>query len=783
MWNRIALFILRNRYYIISILAVATVVLAYFARQVQMDYSFARFIPHNHPKNVEYRTFREMFGEDGSLMFLAVENNPLFELDFYNSWYTLGEKIKEVDGVDDVVSIAHTYYLEKNTAEKKFELKKLYDGLVPSQQFLDSIAGVIYNMPFYEGILFKKNDDVTMLVVHINESKIESKKRISIVNDIENLAKKYESETGRNVYISGLPFIRTYKVIAISKELNKVLTYSVAVLIVVLILLFRSVYYVLFPFLLSGIGTIWALGLMALLDYKITILTALVPNIIVIISITNCVYLLNKYFSELKKHGNKIRGLSKVIEVIGYTVFYANLTTAIGFGVFYFTGSSILEEFGLVSFMMVVLVYCLSFTFTPIALSFLPLPREKAMLHLDNPVMIKILSFFENASVQYKALTYSITIIVIAGSVYGASLLKTQGFILDDVPHESIAYRDLKFFEKKFSGILPVEILVDTRKKGNAMQMTTLKKIEAAQDSLAMHPLFSRPVSAVNVIKFATQAYFNNNPKHYRLPKDNVLTPELSFIMQYLNNSSKEKMRFSGSFTDSTRRMARITVQIPDIGSHRLDELIAELNKMLIPLFPHEDFQLSYTGTSIVALEGFQYLTNSLAYSVGLALLVIGIIMGSIFRSFRMLLIAMMPNIIPLAFTAGIMGYLGIPLKPSTVLVFSIAFGLSVDYTIHFLAKYKQELKRHKWDIAKTISNTIHEMGLSMLYTSVILFFGFCTFLVSEFDGTKYLGLLVSITLAAALFSNMMLLPALLLSFDKIEDMRNKLRLRRKKYL
>ncbi len=778
MWYKLARFILRNRYYVLSIVVLATAVMGFYAPRVEMDYNFGKIIPQREPANLEYQKFRQKFGEDGSMMVIAVENTPLFELEFYNKWYEFGKKIDSIADTDEVISIAHIYTLVKNKELKKFELKVLCDTPAPNQEFLDSIAEKVYGLKIYEDVLFKEDQNVTLLAIRINEKKMASKRRITIVDEIEALIAKFEESTGKNLHVSGLPYIRSYKVKATSDELKRMLIFSVCILVVVLLVLFRSFNAVMFPVLLSLIGITWALGLMVLFGYKITILTAIVPNLIVIIGIPNCVYLLNKYYTEIRKHGNKIRALSKVIEVVGFTIFYANLTTAIGFGVFYFTGSSVLEEFGLISFIMVVLLYCFSLTFIPIVLSFLPLPKTRAMMHLESKNMLFVLDFFQLASVKYKNVVYALTIIIISVSAYGFTLLFSQGYILDDVPHDTIAYRDLKYFEQRFKGVMPVEILIDTKKKGGALQMSTLKKIDAVQDSLYAHPLFAKPSSMVNALKYATQAYYNGNPEQYRLPKDNFLTPELGFILQYLNNSDKGNAQLSRSVIDSAKQVARITVQIPDIGSQRLGELRATLDKIIKPIFPDEDYNITYTGTSIVALEGYKYLNNGLLNSVGLALLIIGIIMAYIFRSFKMLLMAMIPNLIPLFLTAGLMGYLGIPLKPSTVLVFSIAFGMSVDYTIHFLAKYKQELKRHQWDVPKTVSDTINEMGMSMLYTSIILFFGFGSLIISDFDGTKYLGLLISITLIASLFSNMVLLPALLMTFDKRINFR--LRLRRK---
>jgi predicted RND superfamily exporter protein len=778
MWYKLARFILRNRYYIISVVALSTAVMAYFVPRIEMDYNFGKIIPQKEPAYIEYEKFRKNFGDDGSMMVVAVENTPLFELEFYNKWYELGKKIDSIPDIDEVVSITNIYVLEKNKEEKKFELKILCDIPAPNQEFLDSIAEKVYGLKIYEDVLYKEDQNVTLLAIRINEKKMASKRRIAIVDEIEQLIFEFEESTGKNLHVSGLPFIRSFKVKATSAELKRMMFFSVSILIVVLLVLFRSFNAVMFPILLSLIGITWAVGLMVLFGYKITILTAIVPNLIVIIGIPNCVYLLNKYYTEIRKHGNKIRALSKVIEIVGFTIFYANLTTSIGFGVFYFTGSSVLEEFGLISFIMVVLLYCISLTLIPIVLSFMPLPKTRAMMHLESKNMLFILNFFQHISTNHKKLVYAVTLIIIIASAYGTTKLYSQGYILDDVPHETIAYRDLKYFEQRFKGILPVEILIDTKKKGGALQMSTLKKIDEVQDSLFANPLFAKPTSMVNALKYATQAYYNGNPNQYRLPKDNFLTPELGFILQYLNNSEKGNAQLSRSVVDSAKQVARITVQIPDIGSQRLDELRATLDGIIKPIFPAEDYKITYTGTSIVALEGYRYLNNGLMFSVGLALLIIGVVMALIFRSGKMLLMAMIPNLIPLFLTAGLMGYFGIPLKPSTVLVFSIAFGMSVDYTIHFLAKYKQELQRHQWDVAKTVKDTINEMGMSMLYTSIILFFGFGSLVISDFDGTKYLGMLISITLIASLFSNMVLLPALLATFDKRINFR--LRLRRK---
>lgn len=782
MWHNIARFILRFQYPLLAIVIVGTLIMAYFAPKVQMDYNFGKIIPVKEPANLAYQAFKKQFGEDGSVLVIAVENNPLFEKEFYNQWFSLGKKIDSIEDIDEVVSIAHLYYLNKNKEEKKFELKVLCNEAAPDQNFLDSIAQKVYALKFYEDILWKKDNNVTIMAVRINEKKMASKRRITIVTEIEDLVKKFEEQTGKNLHISGLPFIRTYKVKATQKELYRVLIISLTVLIIVLLLLFRSFLAIAFPILISVIGVVIALGLMAVLDYKVTILTAIVPNLIVIIGIPNCVYMLNKYYIEIRKHGNKIRALTKIIEFIGYSLFFANLTTAIGFGVFYFTGSVVLEEFGVISFVMVMLMYTITLMIIPIILNILPMPKDRAMMHLESKNMAWTLRVLENAGINHPKKVYAFTLVLIAFSLYGTTKLYTQGYILDDIPKDEIAYRDLKYFEQRFKGVMPVEILVDTKKKGGATNMGFLKKMNEAQDALFANKLFSKPTSMINALKFSTQAYYNNNPNQYRLPKDNILTPELSFIYQYLNNSgNKSGSQFSKAFIDSNKQLARITVQIPDIGSQRLPELYATLDTILNPIFPKDEYKITYTGTSIVALEGYNYLVGGLVESVLWALFIIGIVMFFILRKPKMLIMGMIPNLIPLFLTAGIMGYFNIPIKPTTVLVFSIAYGMSSDFTIHFLNKYRRELARHQWDVAKTINDTIFDMGFSMLYTTIILCLGFGCLVVSDFDGTKYLGVLISITLFSSLFSNLVLLPAMLMSFDKPINLRFKLKLRRRK--
>ncbi len=773
MWYPIAKFILRYRTLLGVFLILSTVLMGVLGSKIQTDYEISRVIPEDHQSMKDLRSFLAEFGQQGNLMVLAVEHKPLFDLKFYNRWKTLGDSIQSLDGVGQLLSIAHGISLGKDTEERKFVVQKFPAQAPTTDAEVAAIEEEWKRMPFYHGLVYNEGSDVTVMVIPLQEKKLELKAKLALERRIEAMADNFEVSTKTTVHRSGLPVIRTYRLELIQRELAQVLIVAVIVLIAVLMLLFRSVTVVFFSMVVVGIGVVWTMGFLVIFGYKINILTALIPNLIIITGIPNCIYLINKYHSEYAKHGNKVRALANMITRIGYTTFFVNLTTAIGFWVFCFTGSRMLEEFGLIAGIMTALLFFISLIAIPVIFSYLPVPKARHIKHLDRKALQGSLNQLDSVTQKHPKGIIAISIVVMLVSGYGVTLLKTRGYILDDVPKSSDAYRDLKFLEKHFTGVMPLEILIDTKEKGGVMKPANLKKIEEAQESMSNSEFFGKPMSVVNGLKFITQAYYNGNPERYRLPKTGGLAPEGTFIFTYLQNTGNDTTQqgqgsIINNFMDSTRSIARISVQIPDIGSNRLSELYAALDSIFLPIFPKDEYNVSYTGTSIVVMEGNAYLTQGLVSSVISALALIAGIMAFMFRSVRMLIISLIPNLIPLLLTAGLMGYWDIPLKPSTVLVFSVAFGISVDNTIHFLAKYKLDLERHLWNIPHTISFTLRESGVSIIYTSLILFFGFSTFIASNFDGTKYMGLLISITLIASLFANLLLLPALLLMFDRV---------------
>ena len=761
MWQGISRFILKFRVVLLIILAVATGFMTYKAFQVKLTYGAIKLLPQNHPILEDYSTFQRTFGEDGNVMVLGIQTPRFFQLALFNHWHRMGNTIAEIDGIENVVSIAHLSHLVKNKEEKRFEITPVVSGDIKTAREMDSLKNFIYSLPFYSNLLYNKESGASVMAISFNRQKLDSKKRIEIVGKITKLCEEYELDHREEIHLSGLPFLRTLRTTKIADELKLFLILAFIITSIILFLLFRSFSAVFFSLLVVIVGVVWSLGLIVLLGHKITLLTGLIPSIIVVIGIPNCVYLLNKYHIEFRIHGNKIKALSRVIEKIGHVTFYTNLTTAIGFSVFYFTRSKMLVEFGAVAGIALAAIFLISLILIPVVFSFLPDPATRHFGYLDNRTLVKALAIFNNLSANHRPKVYLVSIVLMAVAVFGIFQITTNGYILDDVAIESDEYTDLKFFEQNFKGIMPFEILIDTKKRGAAKKLSIIRKVEEVQQHLDTYSIFSKTISIPDGLKYANQAFYNGKPAAYRLPS----ALEKNFVFSYLG-ATKDDENVTNAFTDSNAQVIRISAQVADIGSEQMPLMLDSLRVQVTSIISNPDYDVTYTGASLVAMTGYNFLIKGLLNSVALALLLIAVIIAYLFRSAKMLILALIPNLIPLLITAAIMGYARIPLKPSTVLIFSIAFGISVDFTIHFLAKFRQEFMRHNWGISKTVQISLNETGVSMIYTAITLFFGFIIFTASEFGGTINLGLLTSVTLVVALFANMILLPSLLISFE-----------------
>ena len=763
MFTWLARIILRNRLIFTILFGLLTIFMGYEATKIQLSYDFAKILPESDPDYQAYIEFKKRFGEDGSVMVIGVRDTAFFTKDKFNDWYQLGEDIRKLDGIEAVISCTQVYTIQRNDSLRKFDIKPLMSAPLGSQADVDAIREQLYAMPFYEGFIINKETSATLMAITFDKKKLNTHSRLDIVHGIKQKALSFGDKHKVDMHLSGMPYIRTEITGKVVHEMKLFLLLAVLVTAVVLFVFFRNLQVVFFSLIVVMVGVVWSLGTIALLGYKITILSGLIPPLIIVIGIPNSILLLNTYQSEFERHGSQARALARMVQRVGLTTFLANVTTAIGFFVFYFTDSSLLMEFGLVAALNVMATWLISITLIPIVFSYLAPPQSKHMRHLQAPRLNQFLAQVDKWVHHHTKWVYISVVAIIAVAIYGTAHLSTVGYVVDDLPKQDPVYVDMRFFEKNFKGVLPLEFSINTMEDGGALQMSTLQKINRLQKMLSKYPEFSRPLSVVDGIKFSYQAFNDNDPKFYVLPGALQLAEMSEFV-----GDMKGKGNMFRSFLDSNRQITRVSVQMADVGSVRMAELVKEIRPRVDSIFPKDKYKTTITGNSLIFLEGNDYLFTNLMESILLAIVLITIIMVTLFMSVRMILISILPSLIPLLITAGLMGFFGISLKPSTILIFSIAFGMSSDQTIYFLTRYRHEMRQNPvLSISRAVTMTIRETGVSMVYTAIILFFGFLIFAASGFGGTSSLGKLLSVTLLMAMVSNLILLPAFLVSLER----------------
>ncbi|MFT6971545.1 MAG: putative RND superfamily exporter protein [Roseivirga sp.] len=744
-------------------LLIFTVFMGYMARDVKLAFNFNTAVPETDENYKYFLEFKKNFGEDGNILVLGVKDSSLYDLEKFNKFYTLNKKLESIEGITNVISLATLKIITKDKEDQSFVLQPLIPEIPKSQPALDSLMLSAINQKFYSGQMMNVENGATLILITMDRLVLNSKLRNDVVHEIQEIGAAFTADSDIELHYSGMPFVRTIMQEKTASELQLFIGLSIAITALILFLFFRSWTAVVFPLIVIGVVVTWVLGTVGILGYDINVLTGLIPSIIIVIGIPNSIYLLNKYHQEYAKHGNKMRALSLMIRKIGLVTLITNCTTAIGFLVLITTNIKLLTEFGLVAGLNILATFIVSMVLIPGIFSYLPPPKPAQLKHLEFKFMGKFLTLLDLLVHRHRYRVFIGAAIVVGFSFFGISKLYSVAYMVDDIPEESQLKQDLYFFQDNFSGVLPLEIVIDFGKPRSSLNARNLRKVERLENGLDSIEFVSQPVSIVSFAKAVRQAYYNGDPKRYSLPSPS----DRNAILSYLSNQDDQEGLLN-SFVDTTGQIMRVSLKTWDLGSVKMDSLITNVIEPRInEVFGDDtDVKTSVTGSTLLFVKGNKFLVENLQLSLLLAFIIIAVIMGILFANVRMIIISLIPNFIPLLLTAGIMGYLGIPLKPSTALIFSIAFGISVDDSIHFLAKYRQELFANNFFVPIAISKSIKETGASMLYTSIVLFFGFVIFVFSDFGGTVALGLLTSLTLMFAMITNLTVLPALLMVFD-----------------
>ncbi|MDD2820694.1 MAG: MMPL family transporter [Flavobacterium sp.] len=766
-WELIARVVLRNRILMLSIIVAITALLALQWKNIHFTFTEANMLPDDNIANVEYNAFLNKFGEEGNLIIIGVKDKTFFTPKAYAAWSTLMNSLKQEKAIDLVISLNDLKKLQKNDSLQKFELVPFVDqSKTVDKVYLEKIKKELFNdLPFYEGLLFNKRSGSIRSAIYMDKKIVNTKARKEfILEKLVPAVEKFEKETNIDLRVSGMPYIRTLNAKTIVDEISIFIGASLLVTSLLFFFFFRSFRATLISMIIVIIGVMWSFGFLGLLNYEITVLTALVPSLIIVIGIPNCIFLTNKYHQEYKVHRNKAKALQRVTTKVGMATLMTNLTTAIGFATFVASNNQLLLEFGVVTAINIMALFFLCIIVIPIFHSYIPPPKDRHIEHLDRGYVKTFMDWILR-NIKYNRFSiYVVAVSLLVISIIGIYEMRISGSLIEDMPKKEAFFQDIVFFEKEFDGVMPLEIMIDTKRKKGVMKLSTLKRMEELETTIDEIPELSKPISIVNLVKYSKQAYYNGNPDYYELPT----SQEQSFILSYAKNATKNsKDNLMKSYVDATGQYARITTFMRDESGDNMPKIEAEIRKKADKLFPPDRYHVTITGKALVFQKGTGYLLDNLLSSLIFAFFLTALLVAFMFRSVKMVLVSIIPNLLPLLLTAGIMGFLDIPLKPSTILVFGIAFGLSVDDTVRFLAQYREELKKNNWKIRKSVYATFSDAGLSMFYTSIVLFFGFSVFMLSSFGGTIALGGLISLTLLFGMLSNLMLLPALVLTLNK----------------
>jgi predicted RND superfamily exporter protein len=778
-WNWIGRSILQYKFPLLGFILLLTIGLGFKASQIQLSYELAKILPASDERFQLYEGFKKKYGEDGAVMVIAVENPQIFSPVEFQAWRNLSNEVKKQAGIKNVLSLATLPELYIDTVEKKFKTRPLLDStLTLNESNLANFKFKLGQLPIYKNFLYTEDLRTHLLLITLDQKVINDKGRITLVRKIKNLGEQYQAKMKHTVHMTGMPFIRTEYTSQVTKELSLFLGLAILVTSLILLFFFRSFQVVFFANIVVLVGIVASLATIVFFGFKITLLSGLIPPLIVVIGIPNVIFLLNKYHETYLTGKSKEESLIESASKVGRTLFLANLTTSIGFGVFAFTGSALLVEFGIVAALNVMITFFVSLVLIPIFFSFLAPPQQRDLAHFESVRVNKFLNRVDIWVLHHRKFIYGFISIVLVISFYGLSKIQAVGFIVDDLPRDNAIYTDLKFVENRFKGVMPFEVNIDAFEKGRALTPELLAKIKRTEKLVAKYPEFTQGLSILTATKYLYQVYRGGDPKYFTLPG----IDELAKLKDFQSSLDGKNNNLFAGFIDQEKRFTRISFQMQDAGTVRTKQLFDEIQHKIDSIFrtdietgellPKGDkrgYQADVTGHSVIYAFQTEYLQVNLIESTITAIILICILMALLFRSWKMVLISTLPSLIPLIITAGLMGYFGIALKPSTILIFSIAFGISSDGTIYFLTRYKEEWAKNNQNVQKAVQTTILKTGVSMFYTAMILFFGFFIFTASTFKGTQALGILVSVTLLMAMICNLILLPAFLLGLNKKE--------------
>lgn len=742
----------RNNIIILSVMAVITIVMVIFATKTKFDYNFEQFFPKAGEETKFFNEFRARYGSDNDFLILAFDNKEsIYEVDFLNKVDTITNQLKELPHVEHVQSPTQmNFFVKEQFLGTVFEVPYLHKDsahLLPN----DSIKISALQSPV-KNFFAKDGKGLYILVKH--EDQLNDQAAFELLSGIDSLLKTNQTDAYKGGRIVG----HTYYIELMERETLIFVGSSIVLIVIFLIISFKSWYGVLIPFAIVASSVIWVIGFMGIIGIPLNLVLNIMPTILMVVGISGVVHFLSKYLDKLREGYEKTEALRLTIKQIGKALFFTSSTTIVGFLSLSTANIPAIVQFGIITAIGVAITLILALTVLPSIINLMRKPRLKEVKVRGTIWEEKLHTFFTKVT-NGKWIILGISAVILGVSIYGTLQIKTNNYIMEDLKDDNPLKAGYDHLEAKYNGARPFDMnieVLDTSK--NAFSKDVLIEVEKLQRFIETNHETSVLFSPVNIIKEINVTQSNGNFEKYEIPSGKKLKKA---VREFDKNQDKANLSF---ILSEDRKNMRITGTMGDIGSFESDKRNEVMYQFIKDSINTELINPRLTnGPHLMQLNN-QLLTKNIFTGLLIAFIIIGIIVGITYKSFNMIVLSLIPNVVPLLMVGAIMGFSGIDMKISTSLVFTIAFGIAVDDTIHFLSTYRYYMDEGLGKM-QALKRTFISTGKAIILTTLILSGGFMTLALSDFLGTFYIGLLISLTLLFAVFADLILLPVLIILF------------------
>lgn len=738
---------LKSRKSIIGFFIVFSFVCAYFAANLTFSFSFEQFFPEGDEDLQFFQSFIEEFETDDNFLLVAIENDgDVFDSTFLAKFHDFALKSRDIPNITHSQSLTQLKYPLKTP----FGITSLPVIHLDKPELYPSDKEKILQDERFVGTLIS-SDARSLAITMKNIESIGLPESKELLTELYSLLDQYHFH---DYHLLGRAYFTDELVKMQIKEITYSTLISVFLTALIMMFLYRKPIGVFIAMSSVGIGLLLFLGVLSMLGRELNALSALYPILMLIVGTSDVVHLMNKYLEELKNGQSKNAAIIITIKEIGLATLLTSLTTAVGFLSLYTSKVATIREFGVNSALGVMVAYVTVLVLTTAILSLFSkdqIIKDNTKSHFWDNFLTKV----NNTTILHPGRILMGTLLFSLICAYGISNISTNYHLESNLPTDSKLTQDFYFFENHYSGFRPMEYAVFAQNGLKANSYEVLMEVDKLETQIKKDPSVTSVISLNTMHKSLNQMNNGNQASAYKMPSTKREFIKNQRLIDRMPNLS------SNIFISRDSTKTRISTRALDIGADSIKAIGQKVDIFVQTQLDPNIVKVRRTGTGLIMDKNAKYITQSLLQGLGIALIVVSILMGFLFRNIKMLLISLIPNFLPLLFAAGVIGFLGIELEAGVSIVFAIAFGIAVDDTIHFLSKYK--LSRLKGlTINKSIESTFKETGKAIIFTSIILFFGFLILLFSSHPPSVRIGILISITLLSAVVSDLLLIPILI---------------------